>query len=65
MTAPWAAVLIAAAANAGGLLILAWRTGRWAGGVNAALGELRRIVTDHETRLRSVERPAPGVHRRR
>jgi hypothetical protein len=54
MSAAWAAVIIAGLANGAGLLTLAWRTGRWTGTVTAALGELRRIATDHETRIRAL-----------
>jgi hypothetical protein len=52
MNAAWAAVLAAAITNISGFGILAWKAGRWAGGVNASLDELRRIAKDHERRLR-------------
>ena len=55
MTAAWAAVVVAGAAQLAGFAILAWRAGRWAGSVNANLGELRRIATDHESRLRVLQ----------
>lgn len=64
MTASWAAVLAAIAAQGAGSAVMIWRTGRWTGGVNAVLDELRRITGDHENRLRSVERE-PGAHARR
>jgi hypothetical protein len=65
MSAAWISACVATAMAFGVIAGALWRGGRRDGKIDAVLEELTRIASDHETRLRVVERTWIPQHRRR
>jgi hypothetical protein len=59
MSAGWAQALTGMAAGVGGLGVVVWRLGRWAGNLEQILATLRDNDADKEKRIRTLESAAP------